>query len=143
MTAELAQRALDRALNSSQSGDNFSLWLWMDTVQASGEFTAATKEVAYALATYCRKGARICWPSLPQIAEACGRGKSNSSRITQALTPLVKKGLLEREKRWEGRRAPYVYGLRLPNTQRRVLDDLDLYEAVDGPYRSQRPDSGI
>ncbi len=140
MTENLAVFALDRALNNSQIGENFTLWFWLDTIQASGEFSATTKEVAYALSTYCRSGARVCWPSLPQIWNACGRSAGNSDRVTKLLTPLVDCGLLEREKRWEGKRSPFAYAIRLPSTSRRVLDDLPLYEEVSGPYRSLLPD---
>ena len=129
-------------LNDYMESDEFDLWTWLDAIHRSPHFTPATKDAAYALATWCRGGARICWPSLPQIWGRMGKDpERHSERVTALLDPLVERGWLERDKRGSGRRATFVYGLRQPSTRRRVLDDLPLYEEHRGTF--YRTDFGI
>jgi hypothetical protein len=109
---------------------------WLDHIWVNTGFSAGTKEAAYALSMYFRYGSRICWPSLSQLWNACGNASAKGERMSERLTPLVDSGWLERERRWKGARAPYVYGMRAPWTKERVLDALDLYEQVKGPFMS-------
>ena len=118
-----------------RSGVDFSTWHWLDQIQSSATYSAATKGAAYALATWFRGGDRICWPSLPLIWRRMGNDSGRSERVTGYLTPLVSDGLLEREPReWtpaNGRKGfTYVYAMTLPHLVARgvrILDQETLY----------------
>ena len=102
------------------SGNEFTLFKWLNSVQSSADFSPATKEAAYALSTWLQNADRICWPTLSQIWNRMGRANGNSDRVTTLLEPLVSSKWLEREKRpWPNQKNKaaftYLYALTMPH----------------------------